>query len=160
MWLISLSGPGTVLVERHRLEARLRGPDPLRGFPWRAVDVMAGDLPVAMRQWETPESKKRLQGVWPQLQSLLHPQLPRCRELLEFDGDLWLLRDWQDGVSYDVLQRRRRFSADEVLLLLRQVLPVLAVWHDLGLVHGDLNARHLLRRSSDGLPVLLDGGRV
>ena len=27
-------------------------------------------------------------------------------------------------------------------------------------MHGDLNARHLLRRSSDGLPVLLEGGGV
>ena len=29
MWLIPLSGPGTVLVERYRLEERLSGPDPL-----------------------------------------------------------------------------------------------------------------------------------
>ena len=70
------------------------------------------------------------------------------------------VRDWQDGIAYDLLLRQRRFSADEVLLLLRQVLPVLAVWHVRGLVHGDLNARHLLRRSSDGLPVLLEGGGV
>ena len=62
MWLIPLSGPGTVLVERYRLEERLSGPDPLRGSLWRAVDVMAGDLPVAMRQLETPAAKERLQG--------------------------------------------------------------------------------------------------
>ena len=160
MWLIPLSGPGTVLVERYRLEERLSGPDPLRGSLWRAVDAMAGDLPVAMRQLETPESKEQLQGLWPQMQMLSHPQLPRFGELVELDGVLWLVRDWNDGIVYDQLLRRKRFSADEVLLLLRQVLPVLAVWHDLGLVHGDLNARHLLRRSSDGLPVLLDGGRV
>ena len=33
MWLIPLSGPGTVLVERYRLEERLSGPDPLRWIP-------------------------------------------------------------------------------------------------------------------------------
>ena len=44
--------------------------------------------------------------------------------------------------------------------MLRQVLPVLSVLHGSGLVHGDLNPRHLLRRSSDGLPVLLEGGRL
>ena len=127
---------------------------------WRAMDVMAGGLPVAMRQLETPAAQQRLLGVWPQLQTLLHPQLPRCGELFELDGALWLVRDWQDGITYDVLLRQRRFSADEVLLLLRQVLPVLSVLHGSGLVHGDLNPRHLLRRSSDGLPVLLEGGRL
>ena len=111
MRLNPLSGSGTVLVERYRLEERLSGPDPLRGSLWRAVDVMAGDLPVAMRQLELPAAKARFNEVWPQLQSLLHPQLPRCRELLEVDGDLWLLRDWQDGVSYDDLLRQKRFRA-------------------------------------------------
>ena len=158
--LSPLSGSGTVLVERYRLEERLSGPDPVQGSLWRAVDVMAGDLPVAIRQLETPEAQQRLRALWPRLQSLLHPQLPRCGELLELDGVLWLVRDWQDGVTYDVLLRQRRFSAEEVLMLLRQVLPVLAVLHGHGLVHGDLNPRHLLRRRSDGLPMLLEGGRL
>ena len=155
-----MSGPGTVLVERYRLEERLSGPDPLKGSLWRAVDVMAGDLPVAMRQLQLPAAKARFKGVWPQLQTLLHPQLPRCRELLEVDGDLWHLRDWQDGVSYDVLLRQKRFGPAEVLMLLRQILPVLEVLHGAGLVHGDVNPGNLVRRRSDGLPVLLDGGRV
>jgi serine/threonine-protein kinase len=160
MRLNPLSGSGTVLVERYRLEECLSGPDPLRGSLWRAVDVMAGDFPVAIRQLETSESKERLQGVWPQMQMLSHPQLPRCGELVELDGALWLVRDWQDGIAYDLLLHQRRFSADEVLLFLRQILPVLAVLHVQGLVHGDLNPRHLLRRRSDGLTVMLDGGRL
>ncbi|WP_226424825.1 serine/threonine protein kinase [Synechococcus sp. MU1617] len=155
-----MSGSGTVLVERYRLEECLSGPDSLRGSLWRAVDVMAGDLPVAMRQLETPAAQQRLLGVWPQLQTLLHPQWPRCGEFFELDGALWLVRDWEDGVACDVLQRQRSFGAGEVLLLLRQILPVLAVLHGQGLVHGDVNPRHVLRRRSDGLPVLLDGGRL
>ena len=160
MRLSPLSGSGTVLVERYRLEERLSGPDPEQGSLWRAVDVMAGDLPVAIRHLETSAAQQRLQAIWPQLQSLLHPQLPRCGELLELDGALWLVRDWQDGIPYDVLRRQMRFGAAEVLLLLRQILPVLEVFHGSGLVHGDVNPRHLLLRPSDGQPVLLDGGRV
>ena len=147
-----------MLVGRYRLEERLSGPDPLRGSLWRAVDVMAGDLPVAIRQLEDLAAQQRLRALWPQLQSLLHPQLPRCSELVELDGSVWLIRDWQDGVTYDVFLEQRRFGADEVLLLLRQVLPVLALLHGCGLVHGELNPRHLLWRRSDGLPVLLEGG--
>ena len=55
------------------------------------------------------------------------------------DGDLWLLRDWQDGISYDLLLRQKRFRAAEVLTLLRQILPVLELLHGSGLVHGDVN---------------------
>ena len=160
MGLNPLSGSSTVLVERYCLVERLSGPDPVRGSLWRATDVMAGDLPVAMRQLELPAAKARFKSVWPQLQSLLHPQLPRYREMLKLDGDLWLLHDWQDGVAYDVLLREKRFEAAEVLTLLLQILPALEVMHGSGLVHGDVNPRHLLRRSSDGLPVLLDGGRL
>ena len=160
MRLCPLSGSGTVLVERYRLEERLSGPDPLQGSLWRAVDVMAGDLPVAMRHLETPAARQRLLGAWPQLQTLSHPQWPRCGELLELDGVLWHVRDWQDGFTYDLLLRQGCFGAEEVLLLLRQVLPVLALMHGHGLVHRDVNPRHLLRRRSDGLPVLLEGGRV
>ena len=160
-----MSGSGTVLVERYRLEERLSGPDPAQGSLWRAVDVMAGDQPVAVRQLETPAAQERLRGVWPLLQELLHPQLPRCGELLEREGELWCVRDWQEGVAYDVLLRLRAvrpmpFAPAEVLLLLRQILPVLAVLHGCGLVHGDVSPRHLLRRRSDGLPLLLDGGRM
>ena len=158
MWLSPLSGSGTVLVERYRLEERLSGPDPVQGSLWRGVDVMAGDLPVALREVETKAAQQRLKGLWPQLQSLLHPQLPRCGELLELDGALWLVRDWQDGVTYDMLLRQKRFGAGEVLLLLRQILPVLAVLHGCGLVHGGVTPRHLLLRRSDDQPVLLDGG--
>ena len=160
IWLIYLSGSGTVLVERYRLEERLSGPDPVQGSLWRAVDVMAGDVPVAIRQLETTAAQQRLQGIWPQLQSLTHPQLPRCGELFALDEAIWLVRDWQDGVAYDVLRRQTRFGAGDVLLLLRQILPLLEMFHGCGLVHGDVNPRHLLRRGSDGLPVLLDGGRM
>ena len=51
-----------MLVERYRLEERLSGPDPLGGSLWRAVDVMAGDLPVAMRQLQLPAAKARFKG--------------------------------------------------------------------------------------------------
>ncbi len=160
-----MSVSGTVLVERYRLEERLTGPDPVQGCLWRAVDVLAGDILVAIRQLESPASRERLQGLWPSLQSLLHPQLPRCGELFESEGSLWTVRDWQEGSTFAqvLMQRSERqmvFSPGEVLLLLRQILPVLAVLHGRGLVHGDLNPRNLMRRSADGLPVLLDFGLV
>ena len=154
-----------MLVERYRLVERLSGPDPVQGSLWRGVDLLAGEIPVVIRQLESQVSKQRLQKHWPVLQAILHPQIPRCGEQLELDGSLWTVRDWQEGVSYAQLfqqreQRQMLFGPGEVLLLLRQLLPVLAVVHGRGLVHGDVNPRNLLRRSADGLPVLLDFGLV
>ncbi len=154
-----------MLEERYRLEERLSGPDQVQGSLWRGVDLLAGEIPVVIRQLESQVSKQRLQTYWPVLQAILHPQIPRCGEQFELDGAFWTVRDWQEGVSYSQLlqqreQRQMLFGPGEVLLLLRQLLPVLAVVHGRGLVHGDVNPRNLLRRSADGLPVLLDFGLV
>jgi serine/threonine-protein kinase len=159
-----LSVTGTVLVERYRLEERMSGPDPVQGSLWRGVDLLAGEIPVVLRQVDGA-AQQRLQLHWPVLQAILHPQLPRCGESLEWDGSFWTVRDWQEGMSYSQLlqqreQRQMLFGPGEVLLLLRQLLPVLAVVHGRGLVHGDVNPRNLLRRNADGLPVLLDFGLV
>ena len=142
----------------------MSGPDPVQGSLWRGVDLLAGEIPVVLRQVDGA-AQQRLQLHWPVLQAILHPQLPRCGESLEWDGSFWTVRDWQEGMSYSQLlqqreQRQMLFGPGEVLLLLRQLLPVLAVVHGRGLVHGDVNPRNLLRRSADGLPVLLDFGLV
>ena len=156
---------GTVLLNRYKLDNQLSGPDPVQGALWRALDTLAGDIPLVMRQLESVESRQRFQRLWPTLQSFLHPQLPRCGEVFEAEGGLWTVRDWQEGSGFDriLTQRSERqmvFGAGEVLVLLRQILPVLAVVHGHGLVHGDVNPRNLLRRDLDGLPVLLDFGLV
>ena len=97
------------------------------------------------------------------MQSVLHPLIPRFGGLLEDLDSLWLVREWQEGSSFGQIQQQRRerqlvFGGGEVLLLLRQLLPVLGVLHGKGLVHGDINPSNLLRRDQDGLPVLLDFG--
>ena len=157
--------PGTVLNDRYRLESGLSDLDPVQGCLWLGKDLLAGEIPVVIRQLLSADTTSRFQRHWPLLQSLLHPQLPRFGELLEAQGAFWAVRDWQDGSGFDQIleQRRERqlvFGPGEVLLLLRQILPVLAVLHGRGVVHGDVNPRNLLRRHSDGLPVLLDFGLV
>jgi len=74
-----------------------------------------------------------------------------------------LVREWQGGRTYGQLLAARRdrqlvFGAGEVLLLLRQLRPVLVVLHGQELIHGDLTPANLLRRDRDGQPVLLDFG--
>ncbi len=165
MWLNPLSGSGTVLLQRYRLEERLSGPDPLRGSLWRAVDVMAGDCPVALRQLNDLPSQEPFRQRWEVLQTIGSHQLPRFGQLLDLEDGLWAVRDWIEGSSLASLQQQRArrqmvFSAGEVLLLLRQVLPVLGALHSDDLVHGHISLQNLWRRTSDGLPVVLNGELV
>jgi serine/threonine-protein kinase len=152
-----------VIAGRYRLECQLSATE--RSELWRACDQLAGEGPVALRciPAEQPALQAEIRSLWPRLQGVLHPQLPRFGELLEQDGALWLPREWQEGSTFaELLQGRRErqlvFGAGEVLLLLRQLLPALAVLHSQELCHGDLSPANLLRRDRDGLPVLLDFG--
>ena len=152
-----------VIAGRYRLERRLSATE--RSELWRACDQLAGEAPVALRciPAEQPTLQAEVRSLWPRLQGVLHPQVPRFGELIEQDGALWLPREWQEGSTFaELLQGRRErqlvFGAGEVLLLLRQLLPALAVLHSQELCHGDLSPANLLRRDRDGLPVLLDFG--
>ncbi|QEY32479.1 serine/threonine protein kinase [Synechococcus sp. RSCCF101] len=134
-----------------------------QGQLWRGIDRLASSSSVVLRGLEDPADQSRLRELWPALQGLLHPQIPRFGALIEEDARLWIVREWQEGRTYaELLQARSErqmvFGAGEVLLLLRQVLPVLSLLHGEGLVHTDLNPSNLLRRERDGLPVLLDVG--
>ena len=165
MRLNPLSGSGTVLVQRYRLEERLSGPDPLRGSLWRGVDVMAGDCPVALRHLSDLPSQEPFRQRWEVLQEIGSHQLPRFGQLLDLEDGLWAVRDWIEGSSLASLQQQRGqrqmvFSAGEVLLLLRQVLPILGALHSHGLVHGRISLQNLWRRTCDGLPVVLKGELV
>ena len=155
--------PGLVLAERYRLEACLA--EGSQGTLWRGVDLLAAEAPVVLRRVPPGPRQDQLGAVGGRIQALLHPQVPRFGALISREQDLWLVRDWQGGRTYAELlaaraERQLVFSSGEVLLLLRQLLPVLVVLHNQDLLHGDLTPANLLRRDRDGLPVLLDFGLV
>uniref|UniRef100_UPI0040477E93 serine/threonine protein kinase n=1 Tax=Cyanobium sp. TaxID=2164130 RepID=UPI0040477E93 len=154
---------GQVIGERYRLEQCLsEGP---QGKLWRASDQLASNAPVALRQLGPDQDQATALQLWSRLQGVLHPQVPRLGGAITAGDQLWLVREWQAGRTYQQLlearaERQLVFGAGEVLLLLRQLLPVVAVLHSQELVHGDLCPANVLRRESDGLPVLLDYGLV
>jgi serine/threonine-protein kinase len=103
------------------------------------------------------------------LYQLEHPQIPEFRELFraEWQGRerLFLVQDFVDGQTYqDLLHDRQQQSATftevEVKELLFQLLPVLDYIHRAGVIHRDISPDNLIRRSSDGLPILIDFGGV
>jgi serine/threonine-protein kinase len=154
---------GQLIAGRYRLEQCLSQGS--QGDLWRASDQLAAEAPLALRRLTAPIDLERAALIWGRLQGVLHPQVPRLGAAIRVGEVLWLVREWQSGRTYQQLaaaraERQLVFGAGEVLLLLRQLLPVLAVLHGQELVHGDLCPANLLRRDSDGLPVLLDFGLV
>jgi serine/threonine protein kinase len=128
-----------------------------------ARDTLAADAPAALRRLGPDRDQPQVRQLWARLQGVLHPQVPRVGAAISEGEELWLVREWQAGRTYQQLLAARQdrqlvFGAGEVLLLLRQLLPVLAALHSQDLIHGDLTPANVLRRDSDGLPVLLDFG--
>ena len=155
----------SVLAGRYRLVRVLLSGDPSQGTLWLARDQGDGDRSVVLHQFEQQEARQRLQRLWPLLRSMRHPQFPRCGEQVTGLDALWLVREWQEGSSYQ--QRldqlppdQRRLPVEEVCQLLRQLLPVLSFVHGRGLVLGSLATQTVIRRQVDGLPVPVDLGAV
>ncbi|MEB3200728.1 MAG: phosphotransferase [Synechococcaceae cyanobacterium] len=157
---------GLRIGDRYRLERPLSSAAAAgQGDLWQGRDELAQEAPVVLRRIPPERDQARARQVWARLQGVLHPQIPRFGAAISDGDQLWLVRDWQNGRTYrELLEARRErqlvFGAGEVLLLLRQLLPVLAALHGQELLHGDLCPANLLRRDSDGLPVLLDFGLV
>ena len=166
----STATAGQVIDGRYRLERQLAGhagapATGAQGELWLASDQLAAAATVLLRRIGAERDQARARDLWGRLQGVLHPQVPRFGAAIADAEALWLVREWQTGRTYQMLLEARRerqlvFGAGEVLLLLRQLLPVLAALHSQELLHGDLSPANLLRRDSDGLPVLLDFGLV
>jgi serine/threonine protein kinase, bacterial len=109
---------------------------------------------------------EREAGVMYRLQ---HPQIPMFREMFRVnrsgEGQLFLVQDYVDGVNYQQLlkqklQQGQGFVEAEIVEFLTQILPVLGYIHSLGVIHRDISPDNLIRRNSDGQPVLIDFGGV
>jgi serine/threonine protein kinase, bacterial len=109
---------------------------------------------------------EREAGVMYQLQ---HPQIPMFREMFRVNrggvGQLFLVQDYVAGDNYQQLLRHKlkqshTFTEVEMVEFLTQILPVLSYIHSLGVIHRDISPDNLIRRESDGLPVLIDFGGV
>ncbi|WP_373541560.1 protein kinase [Chamaesiphon sp.] len=109
---------------------------------------------------------EREAGVMYRLQ---HPQIPMFREMFRVNrgsvGQLFLIQDYVAGANYQQLLRHRlkqgkTFTEIEITEFLTQILPVLGYIHALGVIHRDISPDNLIKRASDGLPVLIDFGGV
>jgi serine/threonine protein kinase len=171
----SLVTPGNVLGNRYEIVRELgRG-----GFgrSYLAIDrnkfgekcVLKEFAPQVRGQVELAKAKELFEREAGILYKLQHPQIPAFRELLRVNEgqseSLLLVQDYIDGETYldrlnQRLQQRRVFSEAEILELFRDLLPVLAYIHKIGVIHRDISPDNIIYRDRDRLPILIDFGCV
>ncbi|MEG4119559.1 protein kinase [Microcoleus sp. N9_B4] len=122
-------------------------------------------IPVQSGPYVLEKSKELFQREAAILYQIGHPQIPQFRAIFEENQRLFLVQDYVEGMTYrelllDRTSNGRSFTEAEVLVFIRQMLPVLAHIHARGIIHRDISPENIIRRENDQLPVLIDFGVV
>jgi serine/threonine protein kinase len=89
-----------------------------------------------------------------------HDQIPELLAHFEENGEFYLVQEFVDGhdLTTEILSGKQ-LSEAQVLQLLQEILEVLAVVHEHGVIHRDIKLQNIMRRQ-DGKIVLIDFGSV
>ncbi|MBD2201364.1 serine/threonine protein kinase [Calothrix sp. FACHB-1219] len=96
------------------------------------------------------------------LENLGHnDQIPRLLAYFEENEEFYLVQELVEGhpLSWEMAPGTR-WSEEQVIQLLQEVLPILEFIHSHGVIHRDLKPDNLIRRASDNKIVLVDFGAV
>ncbi|ACK73321.1 serine/threonine protein kinase [Gloeothece citriformis PCC 7424] len=99
------------------------------------------------------QEAKRLQQLGKQNQS------PTLYAYFKQDNYLYLVQEFIKGKNLlQELQDQGIFNEAKIRQLLNVLLPLLQVIHDQHIIHRDIKPENIIRRESDGVPVLIDFG--
>jgi CHASE2 domain-containing sensor protein/predicted Ser/Thr protein kinase len=91
-----------------------------------------------------------------------HPQIPHLLAYFEHQQEFYLVQEFIDGTTLDreLEGATQAWSEEQVLDLLRQLLPVLGFIHSQYVIHRDLKPGNIIRDRHQGKLVLIDFGAV
>ncbi|MCG8367534.1 MAG: serine/threonine protein kinase [Pseudanabaenales cyanobacterium] len=90
-----------------------------------------------------------------------HNQIPRLLAYFSQRQEFYLVQEYIDGHTLAAeLPQGRRWSEQQVIQLLKEILEILNFVHEQGVIHRDIKPENLIRRRSDGKLVLIDFGAV
>lgn len=153
-------GEPALLQDRYRLDVLIDTDGAVR--TWRALDDAGQSVIIhGVSHDDDPRAAQLLEHSADMLGQLHHPQIPRMHASFAAAGATWLVRDLVPGQSLAELVDSKRFSVDQVLRILVEVLEVLAWLHARrpAVVHRDLRPSNLIR-TPDGLLVVVGFTRV
>jgi formylglycine-generating enzyme required for sulfatase activity len=87
-----------------------------------------------------------------------HSQIPRLIAYFEQGSCLYLVQEFINGKTLLQEVQRQPYTEAQVRQLLFDLLPVLDFIHKNHVIHRDIKPENIIRRESDGKPVLIDFG--
>ncbi len=135
-------GPGTLLAGRYRLDDLLAENDGARF--WRAVDtILARNVAVHA----VPSDDERAPGLLEAARisaTVTDPHLLRVLDCDDESGITWVVNEWGDGVSLDLMLQQGTLPPPRAAWLTREVADAIAAGHAQGIAHGRLNPESVL----------------
>ncbi len=87
-----------------------------------------------------------------------HTQIPRLLAYFEQGSSLYLVQEFIEGLTLLQEVKKQAFTEKQIYQLLTDLLPVLQFVHAANVIHRDIKPENIIRRDSDGKPVLIDFG--
>ncbi|RNL60738.1 hypothetical protein EFK50_20760 [Nocardioides marmoriginsengisoli] len=147
-----LMSPGTMLDGRYRLEVLLSEHNGARF--WRATDtVLARSVAVHV----VASTDSRAQAVLAAARhsaGISEQHFLRVLDCDDVDGVTWVINEWGEGTSLDVMLAQGTLPPMRAAWLAREVAEAIAAAHAKGLVHGRLNPEAVLVTESGTVKII------
>jgi serine/threonine protein kinase len=138
------------------------------GRTYEAIDTDRMDDPCVIKQFfpqvqGTAALEKAIELFKQEAKRLYelgeHPQIPRLIAYFEQDKRLYLVQELIEGQTLLAeLNQQGAFSEEKIRQLLADLLPVLKIVHERGVIHRDIKPENIMRRRKDGKLMLIDFG--
>jgi serine/threonine protein kinase len=163
---------GTLIANRYRIERVLGQGEFGRtylvtdthrfGEPWVLKEFIANVDNELIQSRGSREMFRREAEI---LYELEHSQIPKFQAFPPEEGKLFIVQEYIQGKTYAALLEERKeqgnaFSEDEVIGLLKKLLPVLDYIHSQGIIHRDISLDNIMLHESQDQPMLIDFGSV
>jgi len=87
-----------------------------------------------------------------------HTQIPRLLAYFEQGSSLYLMQEFIQGQTLLKEVQQQTYGEVKIRELLADLLPILDFIHSHNVIHRDIKPENIIRRQSDGKPVLIDFG--
>lgn len=103
------------------------------------------------------KARERLRREAKAIAKLNHPSVVQIYDLVEHDGEDWLVMELVEGQSLALALLEEKVTPDQLVRLAREIALGLAAAHQRGIIHRDLKAENVLV-NQDGHAKILDFG--
>ena len=135
-------GPGTLLAGRYRLDDLLAESGGARF--WRATDtILARSVAIHAVPSDDPRAPHLMEAARVSA-TVIDPHLLRVLDCDDSDGTTWVVNEWGDGISLDLMLQRGTLPPSRAAWLAREVAEAIAAGHAQGVAHGRLNPEAVL----------------